>query len=58
MGSWFKFVAPIFRWTPFLPSVQVFNVESLKQSFIQAGFNIEYEWQPELNSALFLVARK
>ena len=58
MGSWFKYVAPIFRWTPFLPSVQVFGVDSLKQSFIQAGFNIEYDWQPEQNSAIFLVARK
>ena len=58
MGAWFKFVAPIFKWTPFLPSVQVFGVESLKQSFIQAGFNIEYEWQPGSDSAVFLIARK
>ena len=58
MGSWFKFAAPIFKWTPFLPSVQVFGVASLKQSFIQAGFNMEYEWQPEQDSAVFLIARK
>lgn len=58
MGSWFKFVAPVFRWTPLLPSVQVFGVQSLKQNVIHAGFEIEYEWQPGRNDALFLVARK
>jgi ubiquinone/menaquinone biosynthesis C-methylase UbiE len=58
MPTWFKFLAPVFTWTPLLPSVQVFGAEALKQSFIKAGFEIDYEWQPGPDKAVFLVARK
>lgn len=54
----FRMVAPLFRWLPFLPSVYVFSVSGLQLALEQAGFDIEYQWQPGKNAAVFIVARK
>ncbi len=54
----FKYIEAIFKWVPFLPSVQALSSESLKQIIVKAGFEIEYEWQPGIKSALYLVGRK
>lgn len=57
-GAWFKYVAPIFRWLPFLPSVAVFSERTLKDSMETAGFEIEYDWRPSPDKSVFIVARK
>jgi len=41
-----------------LPLVRFFSAEKFKTSIENAGFEIEYEWQPNAGSVLFLVARK
>jgi ubiquinone/menaquinone biosynthesis C-methylase UbiE len=58
MSTIFRFVAPLFRWLPFLPSVTVFSKKELETSLERAGFVIETSWQPGDNAAVFVVARK
>ena len=58
MSSSFRFVAPLFRWLPFLPSVTVFSREELETGLEKAGFEIESSWQPGKDKAVFIVARK
>lgn len=57
-SNWFKYIAPVFRWLPFLPNVAVFSEHNLKTSLAAAGFEIEYEWRPGKDKAVFIVARK
>ena len=58
MSTSFRFVAPLFKWLPFLPSVIVFSRVDLEASLEKAGFTIESSWRPDNNKALFIVARK
>ena len=58
MSTAFRFVAPLFKWLPFLPSVIVFSRVDLEASLEKAGFTIESSWRPDNNKALFIVARK
>ena len=58
MSTAFRFVAPLFRWLPFLPSVTAFSSEELEQCLKSAGFVIETNWQPGADKAVFIVARK
>jgi ubiquinone/menaquinone biosynthesis C-methylase UbiE len=58
MSTPFRFIAPLFRWLPFLPSVTVFSREELENSLEKIGFVIETSWQPGNNEAVFIVARK
>jgi ubiquinone/menaquinone biosynthesis C-methylase UbiE len=53
-----KPVVPIGRLLGLLPVLRFFSVEDLKGSMIDAGFEIDYEWQPAKNKAVFLVAKK
>jgi len=57
-SSWFKYIAPVFRWLPFLPNVAAFSEQELKESLTAAGFAIEYDWRPGKDKAVFIVARK
>ena len=56
--GWFKFVAPIGRTLGLLPFVAVFTVQALADSLTQAGFELDYQWQPDKSSAVFIVAKK
>jgi len=56
--SWFKLIAPVGRFLGFLPFVQVLTVQSLADSLTQAGFELDYQWQPNKSSAVFIVAKK
>ncbi len=56
--SWFKIIAPIGRFLGFFPLVKVFTVKELVTSLIDAGFGIDYQWQPGKNKAVFIVALK
>ncbi|EKU96497.1 methylase involved in ubiquinone/menaquinone biosynthesis [Leptolyngbya sp. PCC 7375] len=56
--GWFKLIAPIGRVLGFFPFVQVLTVQALADSLTQAGFELDYQWQPSKNSAVFIVAKK
>jgi len=56
--SWFKLIAPIGRFLGFFPLVQVFTVQELEASLINAGFELDYQWQPDKGKAVFIVAKK
>lgn len=56
--SWFKLIAPIGRVLGFFPFVQVFTVKTLANSLTQAGFELDYQWQPSKGKAVFIVAKK
>jgi 2-polyprenyl-3-methyl-5-hydroxy-6-metoxy-1,4-benzoquinol methylase len=58
MSTPFRYVAPLFKWLPFLPSVAVFSREELETSLERAGFVVETSWQPSDNKSIFIVARK
>ncbi len=58
MSSWFKYIAPLFRWLPILPSLNVFSKEALKSELEAAGFGVIYDWAPGADKAIFIVAQK
>lgn len=45
-------------WTGLLPKVNVFTSETLFAVLEDAGFKIDYKWQPKSNGAIFIVAKK
>ncbi len=55
---WFKLVGPIGRFLGLMPLVRIFTRAELMESLIQAGFEIDYEWQPGKGIAVFIVAKK
>ena len=55
--KWFRFVGPIGRFLGFMPLVRVFKADDLRASLKAAGFEIDYDWQPD-SRVLFVVARK
>ena len=57
--SWlFKIIAPVGHFLRLIPLVKVFTHAQLVQSHVAAGFEIDHEWLPGKNAAVFLVARK
>ena len=54
----FKFVAPIGKFISLLPLLKVFTTRELEDSLSDAGFEIDYQWQPGKNKAVFIVAKK
>lgn len=56
--GWFRFVAPIGRALGVLPLVRIFKGEELVRTMRAAGFSIDYEWRPEKEIAIFIVAKK
>lgn len=54
----FKYIAPLGRSVGLLPELAIFTRDELEQGLRRAGFSLEYEWQPEKNQALFIVAQK
>jgi ubiquinone/menaquinone biosynthesis C-methylase UbiE len=53
-----RLIVPVGRFLRLFPLVKVFSVAGLKDSFESAGFEIDYEWQPKKNAAVFIVCRK
>jgi ubiquinone/menaquinone biosynthesis C-methylase UbiE len=58
MMKFFKFVAPIGKFLGLMPLVKVFTKRELEDSLTDAGFQIDYQWQPGKNKAVFIVAKK
>ncbi len=56
--KWFQLVATIGRFFGLIPLVKVFTSKELKQSLSDAGFEIDYQWQPGQGKAVFIVAKK
>ena len=56
--AWFKLIGPIGKILGFFPFVKVFTVEELIESLTNAGFSIDYQWQPRKDKAIFIVAKK
>lgn len=55
---WFSLIAPIGKALGFMPLVKVFDKKDLEQSLEGAGFQIDYNWQPDKSISVFLVAKK
>lgn len=58
MMSYLRFVVPIGKFFGLMPLVRVFTTKDLEHSFTEAGFEIDYQWQPGKGKAVFIVARK
>ena len=56
--SWFKLIAPVGRLLGFFPFVAVFTTQDLETSLTRAGFELDYQWQPDKGKAVFIVAKK
>lgn len=54
----FKLIAPIGKCLGLLPTLTVFSVKQLEASIRNAGFSIDYQWQPEKSHTVFMVAKK
>ena len=53
-----RLIIPVGRFLRLFPLVKVFSVAELKGSLENAGFEIDYEWQPKKSSAAFIICRK
>ena len=58
MSWYFRILAPVGHSLRLFPLIQVFTQAQLKQSHIKAGFEIDQEWLPKKNAAVFIVATK
>ncbi|WP_075186500.1 class I SAM-dependent methyltransferase [Teredinibacter haidensis] len=56
--KFFKFLAPIGRFLGFMPLLKVFPREELEGAIVDAGFHIDYQWQPAKGKAVFIVGKK
>ncbi len=56
--KFFKFIAPVGQLLGLLPVVKVFHKTDLQKSLTNAGFKIDYQWQPSKGKGVFIVARK
>jgi hypothetical protein len=54
----FRLIIPVGRFLRLVPLVKVFSAAELRESLEQAGFEIDYEWQPKKNAAVFIICRK
>ena len=53
-----RLIVPVGRFLRVFPPVKVFSVADLKASLEKAGFEIDYEWLPKRQAAVFIVCRK
>jgi ubiquinone/menaquinone biosynthesis C-methylase UbiE len=58
MMKFFKVIAPLGKFLRLMPLVRVFTAKELVDSLIDAGFAIDYQWQPGKGKSLFIVAKK
>ena len=53
-----RLIIPVGRFLRLFPLVKVFTAVELKDSLDNAGFEIDYEWQPKKYAAAFIICRK
>ncbi len=56
--KYIKLIAPIGEFFGLMPLVKVFTTRELEDSLTDAGFQIDYRWQPGKGKAVFIVAKK
>ncbi|MEQ9366891.1 MAG: class I SAM-dependent methyltransferase [Leptospirales bacterium] len=56
--KWFRRVAPLGAFLGLLPLVKFFGPADLERSLKDAGFQIDYNWQPPGGRSVFIVAKK
>ena len=64
--KWFKIVRPIGKFLGLIPTVVIFTTKELSGSLTDAGFTIDYHWQPSKSvskgmfkfKGVFIVAKK
>jgi ubiquinone/menaquinone biosynthesis C-methylase UbiE len=56
--KFFKLIAPIGKFFGLMPLVKVFTTKELEHTLTDAGFAIDYQWQPDKGKAVFIVAKK
>ena len=60
--KFFRIIGPIGKFFGLMPTVKVFTIKELESSLTDAGFDIDYQWQPggEESSfkSVFIVAKK
>lgn len=56
--AFMRLLAPLGRRVGLLPQLSFFTRTDLEDAIFEAGFTIEYVWQPEPKKGVFLVARK
>jgi len=56
--KYIKLIAPIGRFLGLMPLLKVFTTKKLEDNLTDAGFEIDYQWQPGKGKAVFIVARK
>ncbi len=54
----FRIILPIGQFLRLIPYVGVFTSTELRRSLAGAGFEIEHDWHPKKNAAVFIIARK
>ena len=58
MSWYFRLLVPVGPLLGLFPPVKVFTQAQLMQSLIDAGFEIDRDWLPRKNAAVYIVARK
>ena len=58
MSWFFRLIASLGPILRLFPPVKVFTRAELQQSLIAAGFEIDHEWLPKKNAAVFIIALK
>ena len=53
-----KLIAPVAKFLGLIPMVKVFTTRELQDNLTDAGFKIDYQWQPGKGKAVFIVAKK
>ncbi|MGE0484938.1 MAG: class I SAM-dependent methyltransferase [Gammaproteobacteria bacterium] len=56
--AWLRYVLPLGRIVGLLPEIVVFTSAELKGTLASTGFQTVYEWEPDGNNGLFIVARR
>ncbi|MDH3468878.1 MAG: class I SAM-dependent methyltransferase [Gammaproteobacteria bacterium] len=56
--KYIKLIAPIGKFLGLMPLVKVFTTKELQDNLTDAGFQIDYQWQPGKGKAVFIVAKK
>ena len=56
--KYIRLIAPIGKFLGLMPLVKVFTTRELEDSLTDAGFEIDYQWQPGKRKAVFIVAKK
>lgn len=55
--KFFKLLAPVGKFLGVMPTLRVFSKKELEDSLTDAGFMIDYQWQPGKGKSVFIVAK-